>query len=397
MEDAGWQRSPGAEGCDLALVAGCVVTQRAERDVRKFLNRLRRVSPSAKVAAVGCYAERLARFPDHETPSDLNVPLRERARLPRHVEALFSESPLPDDPAESDAFFFVPTFKTQEKSRYFFKIQEGCDAVCAYCLVRQVRGPLSSLPLDRLLDHMRRLIEHGVREVVFCGTRLGRYGHDLEDGTSLARLAGALEALPGDFRWRFSSLEPWDLHRDLLEELGGAKRFCKFFHLPLQSGSDEVLKRMKRPYKAADYLRLIERVKKRFPGVRIGTDVIAGFPGETPREFEESAAFLSACPVDYLHVFPFSHRPGLGALPGAMPASEIKRRAGMLKELDAEKREIHRKNGTGRPAVALSIGARGILEDNLYSRFDPPQAAGGFIPCLVTGWEGAFARVQLKV
>jgi threonylcarbamoyladenosine tRNA methylthiotransferase MtaB len=269
--------------------------------------------------------------------------------------------------------------------------------VCAYCLVRRVRGPLSSLPPGRLLDHMRDLVEHGVKEVIFCGTRLGRYGHDLGAGASLARLATELESLSGDFRWRFSSLEPWDLDPDLVEALSGAKRFCKFFHLPLQSGSDDVLKRMKRPYRTADYLRLIESIKMRFPAARIGTDVIAGFPGETPAEFDESLAFLREAPLDYFHVFPFSHRPGLGTLPDEVRSSEINRRAAALKEMDTEKREIHRKNAIGRPMVALSIGERGILEDNLYCRFDTPQPPGVFVPCTVTGWEGASARVQLKV
>jgi threonylcarbamoyladenosine tRNA methylthiotransferase MtaB len=378
-------------------VAGCVVTGAAERDTRRFLNRVRREAPGGKIAAVGCLAERLARFPDERTPPDLIVALEDRPRLAEQVGALFDPAATGGGRTAESGFFFVPSFKTHDRSRYFFKIQDGCDGTCVYCLVRRVRGPLASLPLPRLLEHLRTLLDHGIKEVVFCGTRLGSYGRDLADGTSPERLAESLETLQGEFRWRFSSMEPWDLRPELLDRLSRQDRFCRFFHIALQSGSDGVLRRMKRPYRARDFQGLIEAVRAHFPGSRIGTDIIVGFPGETRGEFEETLGFLSSCSLDYLHIFPFSKRPGLPDLSGALPPREIKARQGKLMALDAGKRETYRRGQLGMKTTALSIGPKGILEDNHLCRFDLIQPAGVFIPCTITGWDGATAHVKIEV
>jgi len=398
MEAAGWTRTSDLGEADLALVAGCVVTARAERDTRRFLHRSRRDAPRLKAALLGCLAERLALHPDPAYAPDLIVRLKERSLLPELVESLFGSVPVVSGEGMADSgFFFVPTFKTQDKSRYFFKIQDGCDAGCTYCLVRQVRGPLASLPLPRILAHLQALLRHGVKEVVFCGTRLGRYGGDLGDGSSLIRLAQALEGMEGEFRWRLSSIEPWDIPEAFLDTLQECPRFCRFFHIPVQSGSDAVLKRMNRPYRAQDYRARIESIRARFPGARIGTDVMTGFPGEDAEEFHETQRFLRNCRVDYLHIFSFSRRPGLPRLSPEVPPGQIKARRKALLRLDAQKREEDRSRRLGGRVSALSIGTHGFLEDNLFCRFEDPRPAGVFVPCTITGWDGATARVKIEV
>lgn len=395
LEGAGWERSGEPAGCSVALVAGCVVTARAERDARRFIARARRVSPGIKVVAAGCLAERLERWPDPDLRADLTVPLRRRSGLAALVEGLAGG--MIERPPEDDGFFFVPTLKVRGRTRYFFKVQDGCDGACAYCLVRVVRGGGKSLPPGPLLAHVRALVEGGTREIVLCGTRLGAWGRDLGGGAGLAALLSEMDALPGEWRWRLSSLEPWDLTDPLLDALAASKRFCRYLHLPLQSASDRVLAAMGRPYRAAEYLDLLHRVRRRFPMARIGTDVIAGFPGESEAEARATLDYLESAPLDYLHIFPFSPRPHRPDLRSTIQAAVLTARAGALKALDRRMREADRVRRTGMRSEAVTAPWGGILEENLSCRLREPAPAGRLIPVRMTGWEGATALAEIEV
>jgi threonylcarbamoyladenosine tRNA methylthiotransferase MtaB len=371
-----------------------VVTARAERDARRYVLRARRESPGVRVVAAGCLAERLVRFPGGPLQADLVVPLRDRSRLPGLVEALVGGAPTPPE-GEGKGFFFQPTRRPAGRTRYFFKVQDGCDAVCAYCLVRVVRGGVSSLTAGRVLEHARALVEGGVREMVLCGTHLGAWGRDR--GERLAGLVRSLDVLPGEWRWRLSSLEPWDLDDGLLEALSGASRFCRFFHIPLQSGSDRVLTAMGRPGSAAGLAALLERVRNRFPSARIGTDVMAGFPGETEADARATLDFVASSPLNYLHVFPFSPRPHRPDLRSDLAPAALTARADALKALDRGLREADRARRTGAPSAAVTAPWGGILEENLPCRFEEPPPPGRLVPVRIHGWEGATARVGIAV
>jgi threonylcarbamoyladenosine tRNA methylthiotransferase MtaB len=392
LEGAGWVRDEApAEGC-VALVAGCVVTARAERDARRYVRRARRKAPGVRIVAAGCLAERLERFPGPSWDADLIVPLRSRSRLPELLEGLEPGSAPPEE-----GFFFVPVFKMAGRTRSFFKIQDGCDAACVFCLVRVVRGGVRSLPPGRLLAHAEELIRRGTREIVLCGTHLGAWGRDLPDRPDLASLLPRLDALPGEWRWRLSSLEPWDLSDALLDALAAARRFCRFFHVPLQSASERVLKAMGRPCSATDFFRRVDRVRRLFPGARIGTDVMAGFPGESAADAGETLERLEAAPLDYLHVFPFSARPHRPDLGPPLPPAEVTARAEALKALDRRLREADRARRVGTVSRALIAPWGGILEENLSCRFTVPPPAGRIVPARITGWEGATARAEVEV
>jgi threonylcarbamoyladenosine tRNA methylthiotransferase MtaB len=394
LERAGWTRAAALPGCAVALLSGCVVTARAERDARRYALRARREASGIRVVAAGCLAERLDRFPGGPLGADLVVPLRDRSRLPGLVEALVGGAPPPPE-GEEQGFFFQPTRRPAGRTRYFFKVQDGCDAACAYCLVRVVRGGVSSLPSGIVLEHARALLEGGVREIVLCGTHLGAWGR--ERGERLAGLVRSLDALPGEWRWRLSSLEPWDLDDELLEALSDASRFCRFFHIPLQSGSDRVLAAMGRPGSAAGLAALLDRVRARFPSARIGTDVMAGFPGETEADAQTTLDFVASSPLDYLHVFPFSSRPHRPDLRPDLAPAALTARADALRALDRRLREADRARRTGGRSVAVTAPWGGILEENLSCRFGAPPPAERLVPVRIIGWEGATARVEFAV
>src|SRR3990172_6120665 len=220
------------------------------------------------------------------------------------------------------------------------KMEEGCQRRCAFCIVPRARGRSRSLEPKVVLDYARRLVEAGHLELTLTGVDLGHYGADLLPRTTLAALLRELGALPG-LRWlRLSSLLPAYFSEELLETLAGSRVIAPHLHVPLQSGSDRVLRRMRRPYTAGMYRRLVERLAAAIPALGLGADVIVGFPGETDADFAATRALVAALPFSYLHVFPFSPRRGTEAttLDGRVDARTAARRARKLRELGRAKR-----------------------------------------------------------
>jgi threonylcarbamoyladenosine tRNA methylthiotransferase MtaB len=328
---AGFDIAREGEPADLVVVNTCAITADAEAAARKAIRRAARERPGACIVAAGCCAElrpdSLARLPGVAAV----VGARAQAGVARVVAELCGAAPGASDPRR-DPGWGAGAAGPARHTRPFLKVQDGCDRGCAYCVVPLARGPSRSLPFEEAL---RRLEALGARhaEVVLTGVHLGAYGRDLAPRASLEALVreAARRRLVG--RLRLSSVEPGELPRGLLRDPEVRKVVCEHFHLPVQSGAPRILRAMRRSGGARALRRAVEEITALVPGACIGTDVLAGFPGETEADHRETVALVEALPLAYLHVFPFSARPGTPAarMGGAVPAAAVKERVRELR------------------------------------------------------------------
>jgi threonylcarbamoyladenosine tRNA methylthiotransferase MtaB len=345
----------------LIVVNTCTVTAAADSEARRILRRRRRESPSALIVATGCYAERdpvaLAALPE----VDLVLRREDRPRAARLIlDRLRERFPqeLEDGCAERDAEASLPDFG--DRSRAFLRVQEGCDLVCSYCVIPSVRGPSRSVPPEQVARRFRRMLEAGYREIVLTGVNTGDYGRDLSPRLSLVTLLERLLALEGDFRVRLNSVEPRRVTPDLIALLACEPKLARHLQVPLQSGSDAVLRAMRRNYRVADYLEVVESLRSRVPGIGVGADVITGFPAEGAAEFEETRRTIEACGVAFLHVFTWSSRPGTAAaaMGGGPDPAEAKRRTAALRALGSQLTGSFARSQVGRTSRALVLSGR---------------------------------------
>ena len=304
LAEMGYRLVSPSESADIYILNTCTVTRIADRKSRYLLRLARRRNPHATVIAIGCYANRDTEELDKLKCADFILSNNEKENLPEILG--LKRRQISHNTYETDVL----------RTRSMIKIQEGCDHFCSYCIVPYVRGHERSLSSDEIIDEVSSRVSIGFKEIVLTGTKIGAYTPSLEllirrilDQTSVKRI-------------RLSSLQPKDITDGLLD-LWNDARLCRHLHLPLQSGSDPVLKRMNRPYSIADYASTIERVRKAIPKVSITTDIIVGFPKETNDEFEESYRFCQHMPFANLHVFSYSERPGTAAATMPDQISEI--------------------------------------------------------------------------
>ena len=297
----GHQADAGPEDADLVVVNTCSVTSKADRDCLAFLRKTAAANPKAVIAVTGCLATLEPGKILAAVPGAVLFTNKEKENIPAR---------LCGSPASGD---FFPVTGSYGRARAFVKVQDGCNLKCAYCLVNLARSELKSKPLESAAAEVQRLVGSGFSEIVLCGTRLGIYNCH-KTGARLSDLMARLFALKGDFRLRFSSIESGELTPELLKVLSSAgPRFCDYFHLPLQAGSDKVLKDMGRMYDTGAYRAKVEQLRLLFPGAGIYADIIAGYPSETGEDFETALKFvrdiaLSDCTSS---VFP----PGPGRAP----------------------------------------------------------------------------------
>jgi threonylcarbamoyladenosine tRNA methylthiotransferase MtaB len=309
-----------AETC---VFNSCTVTHAAAQKSRQAVRRLRRANPSAQIVATGCYA--------HVAPGELEADrILDNAAKERLVSLLMGQGPDPPRPLP----MLPPGSLSQSRTRAFVKVQDGCDNHCTYCITRVARGPQRSVPRAQVLAEIRARVEAGYQEVVLTGVHLGGYGRDRgrPPTDDLWDLVEAVLSETDVRRLRLSSVEPWDLTPGDFD-LWRDPRLCRHLHLPLQSGSDETLRRMGRRYSARDFAHLVQAARETIPDVAITTDLIVGFPGETAAQFAQSLAFVEAMAFARAHVFPYSARPGTPAadLPDQIPPREKKRRAARMR------------------------------------------------------------------
>lgn len=299
----GYRLVPADNGADIYVLNTCTVTHVADGKCRRLLNQARRRNPEALVVAVGCYAERARQDLAKLEGVDLILDNTQKTNL----VALLEESGRLSPPSMS-----VPA-KAALRTRAFVRVQDGCNSLCAYCIVPLVRGRERSLPADDVIAEIGQRVADGDKEAVLTGTEIGAYNHQ---GVGLTELLKRILAETEIARLRLSSLQPQEITPQLLR-LWQDERLCRHFHLSLQSGSDAVLQRMKRRYSAADYRRAVDLIREAVPDAAITTDIIVGFPGESDAEFEESYSYARQMRFARIHVFPYSPRPGTRA--AAMP------------------------------------------------------------------------------
>ncbi len=338
----GYSVVPFNSWADIYVVNTCTVTGRSDYQARQLIRRAFRANPGAIVVATGCYAqvapEELAAMPE----VSLIVGSDGKMTLPERIETLTVAAgrvQVDDISRVKDIHFQAASFFPGH-TRAFLKIQDGCNACCSYCIVPAARGRSRSLPLEAVLMELRRLGQAGYQEIVLTGIHLGGYGRDLPGSICLLEMLTAVERERPVPRIRLSSLEPAEVTDDLIDWLSGSDVVCPHFHVPLQSGDDDVLKAMRRTYNRSFFRDLIEKIRFKMPQAGIGVDVMTGFPGEDEAAFQSTFDLIASLPLTYLHVFPYSRRPGTTAavMNGQVAEKTKKERAEALRCLGAQKK-----------------------------------------------------------
>jgi len=361
---AGARVVPFAKGADVYVVNTCTVTDRADADSRRLARRARRLNPEGRVILTGCFAQvspaRAAAWPFVDDVIGIgrlsDVLCAVRGELDRGEGGVRVGDLSGAGRVET---FGADSFPGQ--TRAFLKIQEGCNLCCSFCIVPQARGRSRSVEPRRVLGEMARLAAKGFQEIVLTGTHLGGYGRDSgasgRDLCDLLEMVAEAAPLP---RVRLSSLDPPEVTHRLLGIMARSPVFCPHLHVPVQAGADSVLRRMRRRYDAALVRDVVEEIARVFPDAAVGTDIIAGFPGETEGEFEAGRELFADLPFTYFHVFPYSrrHRTSAGRTGPFLPAATVTRRARQLRSLGVAKRRRHAARFIGRRLAVLIEATR---------------------------------------
>ncbi len=341
LERAGFTSGGPGDAPDVVLVNSCTVTASTDRQNRQLIRRLKKAHPEALLVVTGCQAEVFPEALKRMDEVDLVVGNREKARLPHLILlALNRGAASALKPPVHDFLWEDGVDHLPGRTRAFLHVQDGCEAFCTYCIVPYARGPSRSRPLSSLIEEVRRMERAGIRELVLTGIHLGLYGRDLSPPAELPSLLDEILGGCAIPRIRLSSIEPLEVDDPLLSRMKESSRICPHLHVPLQSADDELLRRMNRPYSAAQYLERIHRALEAIPDLTLGCDVIVGFPGETQEHFLRTRRFLERLPFTYLHVFPFSSRPGTAAsgLTDRVDPKEVKARSRLLREMSQVRR-----------------------------------------------------------
>ena len=343
LHDMGVVTAAKGEVADICLINTCSVTEVADHKCRQIIHRMIRQHPGAFVVVTGCYAQLSPSAVGSIEGVDLVLGANEKATLIDHLSEAWSRRDTASSPTiltvekAKDIRTFAPSCSKGNRTRYFLKVQDGCDYFCTYCTIPFARGFSRNATIDSLVAQARKVAEEGGREIVITGVNIGDFGRTT--GERFVDLIRELDRVEGISRYRISSIEPNLLTDEIIDFCAGSRAFMPHFHIPLQSGSDEVLKLMHRRYDTALFRHKIELIKQRMPQAFIGVDVMVGTRGELPEYFEECFAFLKSLDVTQLHVFPYSERPGTAALriPYVVSDTEKKERAHRLLQLSDEK------------------------------------------------------------
>jgi threonylcarbamoyladenosine tRNA methylthiotransferase MtaB len=342
---------------DVVVINSCTVTDAADAEARRLARRARRENPHARVVMTGCYAQTR---PAEAARLDVVDHVIGLGRLERLVEAVTAPAGIPErvDVAPARRATEVSTLGARSfpgHTRAFVKVQEGCDLFCTFCIVPMARGRSRSVEPRRVVAEVEAVVARGFEEVVLTGVHLGGYGADLPGGIDLSRLVEALAERAAVPRLRLSSVDPHEVSERLLQVMRAAPMVCDHLHVPLQAADDGVLSRMRRRYDAALARERLTMIREILPGAQIGTDLIAGFPGEDEAAFERTLAFVAASQVTYAHVFPYSIRTGTTAakLDGHVSRAAIRERARRLRGVCGAKQAAFLRGFDGAEAEVL--------------------------------------------
>ena len=360
LQEMGVRTAQRGEQADICLINTCSVTEVADHKCRQAIHRMVRNHPGAFVVVTGCYAQLAAEEVSRIEGVDLVLGSDEKACLIQHLSEAWVSGEH-GNPAESrfltkktkDIKSFAPSCSRGNRTRYFLKVQDGCDYFCTYCTIPYARGFSRNPTIASLVAQAKEAVHEGGKEIVLTGVNIGDFGKTT--GERFIDLVKALDAVEGIQRYRISSLEPDLLSDELIAFCAGSRAFMPHFHIPLQSGSDTVLKLMHRHYDAQLFADKIQCIKSLMPDAFIGVDVMVGCRGETPECFEETYQFLDGLDVTQLHVFPYSERPGTSALsiPYVVSGKDKKSRSKRLLELSDRKTEVFYRRYVGQEADVL--------------------------------------------
>ena len=420
-----------ASRADLVVLNTCTVTRSADQDARAAIRRVRRLNPQAKIIVTGCYAQRapeeIAALPgvsavignSHKhrlaeialegaavASSRSFVSIENLAASIQSTAGDYRPSVFVSDIFAHTELLAAPVFESTSASRTRpnLKVQDGCDNRCSFCVIPSVRGHSRSLPQEKVIAEVNALVSSGYKELVISGINLGRWGRDLAqrpatNGLRLITLLRAILDRTSLEKLRISSVEPMDWTDDLISFIASSPRIARHAHVPLQSASDTVLRRMHRKYRPWHYREKIEKLRAAMPTAAIGADVMVGFPGETDAEFECTRRFIEELPFTYLHVFTYSPRPGTHAalMPNQVPVHLAHERNKILRELAAEKKSAFMRSFLGSELSAITLGVQdGEFTEALTDNYQKlllkgPHASNRWITARIDSIEnGAF-------
>lgn len=354
FESAGYARVSFEESADVYVINTCSVTDNADKKCRYTAKRARRQNPGAKIIIVGCYAQlkptEISRIPG----VDMVLGANEKFNIIEHLESHQQNgAPVVMNEHIKETREFHPAWSSGDRTRTFLKVQDGCNYFCAFCTIPLARGVSRSASIADTVAEARKVAETDAKEVVLTGVNIGDFGYGTDE--NFYGLIRELEKIGGIERFRISSIEPNLLSNEIIDFVSSAKKFVPHFHIPLQSGSDEILEQMRRRYRSDLYRDRIARIRASMPDACIGVDVIVGFPGETDEHFETTYRFLQELDVDYLHVFSYSERPNTTAvrMDGAVPQEKRTERSKMLRILSTKKKRKFYRSQVGQTAEVL--------------------------------------------
>jgi threonylcarbamoyladenosine tRNA methylthiotransferase MtaB len=368
----GMERAGAAVEAEVVVLNTCTVTASADKDARASIRRIHRENPGARILVTGCYAQRapeelsalpgvslvvgnshkhrLAEYAAPLAPTGGFVPLAQIGGDPRLIVGdIFAHTEL----------MAAPVFggDSSEKTRPNLKVQDGCNNRCSFCIIPYVRGKSRSLKLEQVLREVDALVASGYREIVLSGINLGRWGREVSPRSNFAAMLRAILEQTRIEKIRISSVEPMDWTNEVIDLVALSPRIAKHAHVPMQSGSDRILRKMHRKYRPWHYADRIERIRSSMPDAAIGADVMVGFPGETDEDFEQTRSLIERLPFTYLHVFTYSSRPGTPSaeMPEQVPVNIARERNRVLRELAARKKREFMQSFVGRELQAITL------------------------------------------
>ncbi|MGB5394920.1 MAG: tRNA (N(6)-L-threonylcarbamoyladenosine(37)-C(2))-methylthiotransferase MtaB [Lutimonas sp.] len=360
FQNKGFHRVDFEEWADIYVINTCSVTDNADKRFRSIVRAALKKNEKAFLIAVGCYAQLKPEELANIDGVDLVLGATEKFKVTDYLNDLSKNDLGEVHSCEiEDANFYVGSYSIGDRTRAFLKVQDGCDYKCTYCTIPLARGISRSDTLENVINNATEISKKGIKEIVLTGVNIGDYGkgefgNKKHDHTFLD-LIRALDTIEGLERLRISSIEPNLLNKDIISFVASSRTFVPHFHIPLQSGSDELLRSMKRRYPLSLYTDRVEQIKKSMANACIGVDVIVGYPGETDELFLETYKYLSDLDISYLHVFTYSERPNTDAidLPGVVPLKVRAKRSKMLRGLSVKKRRAFYENQLGKNATVL--------------------------------------------
>ena len=345
LEKQGWIKGGKKQKADVFIINTCAVTSKASMQSRQAIRKIIRGNPDAKVIVTGCHAQT---DPDQIKKIEhvhQIVCHKDKIQIADHVASICeNKSPLTFkniDHGKANLFQSFDQAVKGEMTRAYLKIQDGCNAFCTYCIVPYARGSSVSMPQKDVFKHLRQLNDSGFKEVIITGIHTGMYGHDFKKKTSLLQLLEKINDERPVHQIRLSSIEPGEINDGIINLAKQENILCDHFHIPLQSGDDDILKKMKRPYDVSLFEETIHKIHEKIPSAGIGVDTLIGFPSETDEQFENTYQLIKKLPISYLHVFPFSARKGTPAwhFDNKVDAQIIKQRCAKMRKLDKAKRK----------------------------------------------------------